>query len=614
MGRSTDVEIGGDDEAAILAEYRDATRQGLAAIAPAALIGLISIGTASGLIELFYFPERWRPLLGLNIAYGLSGLAHLLVVHRRPRWTVASTLVASWIVYGAVISYFTVTHGSAELCLLILCALLTSQVIIYPWNAAGQLNGSVVPVLGYAIALQAGLQSTLPQVYPLFALLTMVMLSVLGAHRLDRHRFEAFRRALLLERAAESQREERALIEALLDVARAMNLAIGDPRRLVKELAEQTRRAVSVEWVLVHRWVGEVGRYVLVAAAGTPPGIADEIEALTSSEGWSSRFVPMLRTVGAVEVGASLSISEIPQRMFHRWNMGCARVQAAVRDERPVGVITCVRSAEHSSFTEPQRRMLEAIATQAAVALENAGLVESARAADRLKSEFVATVSHELRTPLNVILGYVDLILDGTFGQRPAAEADALQRVRHQSLQLLELIQSLLDINRLEARGATLTLRRFEVGELIDGVRNGIPDSWTRPAVQLRWEPASTPVTLRTDFAKLEIILRNLIHNALKFTEQGTVTLRVETRAGGGAVRFVVSDTGRGIAPADLPVIFEMFGQGNDGPRAGGVGLGLYIVKRLTASLGGRIEVSSVPGKGSEFILSLPADTMSEAA
>jgi signal transduction histidine kinase len=231
---------------------------------------------------------------------------------------------------------------------------------------------------------------------------------------------------------------------------------------------------------------------------------------------------------------------------------------------------------------------------------------ESARA-NASKSEFLATVSHELRTPLNIILGYTDLLLEGAFDTEPERH-DALQRVRQQSRQLLDLIQAMLDLNRLEAGGIQLVIETFAVAELFDHLRRNLPTNWAKAGVALHWGDAVPEVTLHSDRGKLESILRNLIHNALKYTEDGEVRVSAE-KDGGRRLRFTVADTGQGIATEDLPRIFEMFGQGSSGPpRGGGVGLGLYIVAQLAAALGGEIAVESRLGSGSRFTVTVPLD------
>jgi signal transduction histidine kinase len=231
----------------------------------------------------------------------------------------------------------------------------------------------------------------------------------------------------------------------------------------------------------------------------------------------------------------------------------------------------------------------------------------AAQRASRAKSEFLSTVSHELRTPLNVIIGYTTLLLDDALDR--AAGRDALRRVHHQSLQLLDLIQAMLDLNKVEAGGTQVTVEDFRLGDMIDSLRGGLPTTWCKSDVQLSWVAPTPDTRLRTDRAKLEMIVRNLVHNALKVTEQGSVTVTADASGDPGRVLFTVTDTGAGIAADDLASIFDMFRQANAHPARGhGVGLGLYIVKRFTDALGGEIRVDSTPGAGARFTVALPVE------
>jgi signal transduction histidine kinase len=266
-----------------------------------------------------------------------------------------------------------------------------------------------------------------------------------------------------------------------------------------------------------------------------------------------------------------------------------------------VGLLAAGFNTREGPFSSREQRVFRSIAQQAAVALENARLVEGLRAASRLKSEFIGTMSHELRSPLHVVIGYVDLLLDGDMGELKPEQYHTLDRVRAAALQLLELIQETLDVNRMEAGLLPLDLETFSVQEFLDDVRDSIPSTWSKPAVTVTWDTAPTALTMRSDRAKLKKILRNLVDNAVKFTDRGTVSVAASSQD--GWIEFVVQDTGIGIHSDDLPNIFEMFRQvdGSTTRRHGGVGLGLYIVRQLVRGLGGEITVRSEPGTGSVF-------------
>lgn len=244
------------------------------------------------------------------------------------------------------------------------------------------------------------------------------------------------------------------------------------------------------------------------------------------------------------------------------------------------------------------------IAEHAAIVLRNARLLEEVRQASQLKSEFVGAISHELRSPLNVILGYQEMLLEGGFGHVAPEQMQAIERAQGQALTLLEMIEALLDMNRLEAGRLPLETSAVAVDELLRELRDQLPDNWGHPGVALHvLADADLPV-LHTDRGKLKTVLRNLVHNALKFTRAGQVTVTAEAR--GADVAFVVADSGCGIPPDALPHVFEMFRQ-VAGAGGGGVGLGLHIVHRFVSALGGRVDVTSQMGEGTCFTVVLPA-------
>ena len=226
---------------------------------------------------------------------------------------------------------------------------------------------------------------------------------------------------------------------------------------------------------------------------------------------------------------------------------------------------------------------------------------------NRMKSEFLANMSHELRTPLNAIVGYTSLLLDGTYGDLPSEQTQPLERVLSGSQDLLTLINSVLDLSKLNAGMMPVFLEDIDVAELAGEVVETMRGLAIRKGLALTSDKGP-PLLLRGDRTKIKQILINLIGNAVKFTDKGSVRLSSAVDAARGRAIISVTDTGPGIPQGSLATIFEEFRQldGSSKREHGGTGLGLAIVKKLAALMGGEIEVRSRVGEGSVFSIALP--------
>ncbi len=242
-----------------------------------------------------------------------------------------------------------------------------------------------------------------------------------------------------------------------------------------------------------------------------------------------------------------------------------------------------------------------------AMAASLATKVHELERANHLKSEFLATVSHELRTPLNVILGYLEMLEQGAAGQLSEGQADMLTTIRRYSSLQLDLVTSVLDFTQLSSGQATVRTERFSLAKLVEDVHT-LHRGMRRPDVQLvaRVDPRLPP--LETDRIKLHQIVRNLVDNAVKFTQAGRITIEARSGVTPDRILVTVSDTGPGVSAHDLPHVFDPFHQlGASSTRdTGGVGLGLSIVAHLVRVLGGSISVVSEVGRGSAFRVELP--------
>jgi len=230
-------------------------------------------------------------------------------------------------------------------------------------------------------------------------------------------------------------------------------------------------------------------------------------------------------------------------------------------------------------------------------------LYAKAQEAERVKTEFLASVSHELRTPLTSLSGYVELLMDNSYGPVSAEQRNVLGRVRAASSILHRAIQRMLHASRLEFGRDRARCDEFELREVFDQLADELVP---RAGVAVQWVCADDLPALRTDHDKVCTVVRSLVENACKYTAGGFI--RIESRWDRTAddVELRVSDTGIGIASSELSTIFEAFRQGGNGELGGGVGLGLYIVQRLVSRLGGEVTVESQLGMGSTFIVRLP--------
>ena len=215
-------------------------------------------------------------------------------------------------------------------------------------------------------------------------------------------------------------------------------------------------------------------------------------------------------------------------------------------------------------------------------------------------------MSHELRTPLHVILGYTDMLIEEAGSALPPMHVELLRRIERNSRVLSELISMVLDLNRLEAGRVPVDVQALSVPDFLGEVRAEMQGLCDQSGLACQWATTPDLPVLHTDAGKLKVILKNLVSNALKFTQAGSMTLTASEQAGG--IEFRVTDTGIGIPVEAQAVIFEPFRQldGSDTRRYSGSGLGLHIVQRLVEVLGGQVTVESTVGQGSTFRVWLP--------
>jgi PAS domain S-box-containing protein len=383
-------------------------------------------------------------------------------------------------------------------------------------------------------------------------------------------------------------------------------IAALDTPTLVDRLCQLTAEALGCDFSHTWLWQAEQNAYAPVAGWGDS---AEQWEALRGLLLPRSRLreTALARLEDGEMVKGEAASDDIAFKML-AGQSGISRMLSIGlrRGGGLLGIQTVGYRRANGQFTFTQERTARGIGQLASLALDNACLMEEAELSSRLKSNFLATISHELRTPLTIIMGYTDMLLEGGFGPLAAEQSSSLRKVDQSARELLELIVAMLNISRLEMGELPVEATELQPAELLEQVRAEFVTRGEKPGVRMIWQVAPNLPPLFTDRTKLTMIIKNLLLNALRFTEAGEVRLSIFAERDG--IGFSVSDTGVGIAPETLPLIFEPFRQQDDRGtwRHGGVGLGLYVVKRFVETLDGSVSVSSEVGKGSVFRVWLP--------
>ncbi|MCC6193603.1 MAG: GAF domain-containing protein [Burkholderiales bacterium] len=310
------------------------------------------------------------------------------------------------------------------------------------------------------------------------------------------------------------------------------------------------------------------------------------------------------------------SLDEVPalgRQIMTGFGIKAAIGAPMIWEGKGIGAIWVARDLA-GPFSEKETSLLRTFADQAVIAIQNARLVGEIRqksaeleVANKHKSAFLASMSHELRTPLNAIIGFSEVLLARLFGELNAKQDDYLKDIHTSGKHLLNLINDVLDLSKVEAGRMDLEPSQFDLPVALADAMTLIRERAMKHGIALALDAAPELGQITADERKFKQILLNLLSNAVKFTPDGG---RVEVKATreGDAVQVSVSDTGIGIAPADQEAVFEEFRQvGADyTSKAEGTGLGLALTRRFVELHGGRIWVTSELGKGSTFFFTIP--------
>ena len=233
----------------------------------------------------------------------------------------------------------------------------------------------------------------------------------------------------------------------------------------------------------------------------------------------------------------------------------------------------------------------------------------------QVKSDFLSNISHELRTPLSVVVGFVYLLLNQVIGKLTEDQQKVLETVYRNSEELLELIDNVLWMTSLNAGDAQATLEKFDARDLVNETIKRFEKSLREKGLRLDVQMMDGEVSVVSDRAKVERVFHNVFNNAVKFTSEGEITVRVHPSARRDSVEFEVIDTGIGIDESKIDTIFEPFHQADNSMQRSysGLGIGLTVARRMAELVGGKLAISSKPGVGTRVTMTFPSQAAAAA-
>ena len=408
-------------------------------------------------------------------------------------------------------------------------------------------------------------------------------------------------------------------LEALREVAEAVNSSL-DVDNVLSTIAMHSVELSATDGGSIMEYVESERCFMVRSVYRTAPAVVDRLRAIRIhlEETLVGRAAKERRPIAVPDLGAI----DLDPHLQILYDAGWRSVVIVplLREGQIVGSLV-VRRKRTGAFSEETLELLETLASQSALALSNAQLYRELKeqsleleVASRHKSEFLASMSHELRTPLNAVLGFSEVLLERMFGEINERQEEYLRDIHGSGKHLLELLNEILDLSKVEAGRMELEYTSFDLRPLLEDAASMLRERAALHGIALEVAVEAGIADLYTDRLRLKQVLLNLMTNAVKFTgDGGSVAVRA-VRAG-AEIEITVTDTGIGVPESERERIFESFQQGGRGPaREEGTGLGLTLCRRIVDLLGGRMWLDSEVGVGSTFGFTLPARVSETAA
>jgi len=397
-------------------------------------------------------------------------------------------------------------------------------------------------------------------------------------------------------------------LQALGEVSQAVSSSLDLPTVLSTIVSNASRLSGSDGGILYEYDEAE-GVFVLQAGHQMSEALADVLRAsrLRMGEGAVGRAGAARAPFTIEDVAVADAVTSSIREAMLAQGLRSVLAVPLLREDRVLGGLVMSRRAP-GAFPSEVVALLQTFATQSALAIDNARLYRAVEEATRHKSTFLANMSHELRTPLNAIIGYSEMLQEEADDLQADAFLPDLQRINAAGKHLLGLINDILDLSKIEAGRMDLFVEAFEIDQMVRDVEAIVQSLVEKNANTLVVSCPDDLGSMQADQTKLRQALFNLLSNAAKFTDHGTISLSAQ-RESDDWFTFAVADTGIGMTEEQLAKLFEAFSQAEASTRSkyGGTGLGLAISRHFCRLMGGDLTVASVHGQGSIFTVRLPA-------